>query len=195
MWGTTKLPLWQIIAVWAQNRRFGCKIATYSSSPVIWTIAKKTIRDWTCFCVWHQFQTATLSNLYCSTSRGKKVDLLLSEDTVQRYLICGGFSGSITLKSAPLQSAFCNVDIDDHIVGRLGHALIYPNPKRNSNLTRCVTCNFNSSPFLDTLQFSGSHVYQNWNFEPFLAPNGPLKHWICTYPKHKPKLILSILKI
>ena len=149
-------------------------------------MAQKTNRDWTCFCVWHQFQTATLSNLYCSTSRGKKVDLLLSEDTVQRYLICGGFSGSITLKSAPLQSAFCNVDIDDHIVGRLGHALIYHNPKRNSNLTCCMTCN--SSPFLDTLQFSGSHVYQNWNFEPFLAPNGPLKH---AGSAHTPKIRLS----
>ena len=49
----------------------------------------------------------------------------------------------------------------DHILGRLTHALIYQNLKRNSNLTHCVTCNFNSSPFLDTLQFSGSHAYQN----------------------------------
>ena len=29
------------------------------------------------------------------------------------------------------------------------------------DLTHFATCNSNSSPFLDTLQFSGSHVYQD----------------------------------
>ena len=64
----------------------------------------------------------------------------------------------------------------DHIVGHLAHTPIYQNLKKKLNLTHCVTCNFNSSPFLDTLQFSGSHVYQNRHFDIFLAPEEPLEH-------------------